>query len=514
MEPVEDVSDDSNEEVEELISDGRESLDQLDGLAGGGGNVDVSNKDGQMVDYTVDEAISMIGTGCFQWKLIIITGLLWSTDAMEMMIITIVQPVIIEIWDLDELASGSIALAVYMGMLFGTFTLGMVADRIGRRSIVGIACIGYCIASLVSAFSTSFQMLLATRFLVGIFVGGGAVAFTLAAEFSPTEKRGRMLVMQQAFWCFGALWSSLLGWLCMDYLNWRYFLMLAAIPIWFISVFLAWLPESPHYLMTTGKFEECQRTLQRLADGNSSSLPDGYLRQDMSVLNSKRGRLRDVFVKRYRSTSIVLYIMLITSVFSYFGLSFIGQRIFIIDRGNEYQENVIAVLGEVPAVFVGLLVIDLLPRKTTLNLCFVFYCLVCFLLCFSALRSISLFALVLVFVGRCVISLAFMTQFIYFSEYYPTAIRATAIGGASSLDEISKIAANYLAEDVSDIGRGMIIFGCVGAVALVCSFALKVETLGRGLNDNVDYGSKMELQPKGTMRVKIPSTIQPIDKQF
>ena len=47
--------------------------------------------------------------------------------------------------------------------------------------------------------------------------------------------------------------------------------------------------------------------------------------------------------------------MLVTSVFSYFGLSFIGQRIFIDDDGDQYEENLLSVLGEIPPIIIGYL---------------------------------------------------------------------------------------------------------------------------------------------------------------
>mmetsp|Transcript_50501 Transcript_50501/g.80425 ORF Transcript_50501/g.80425 Transcript_50501/m.80425 type:complete len:551 (-) Transcript_50501:286-1938(-) len=512
VELVADNSDDNDvDETDELINnapnvndDGKLSKtpEFLDALAGGTGNVDVTNPDHAIEEYSVDEAISSIGTGWFQFKLILITGLFWATDAMEMMIITILQPVLIDIWQLDEISKGTIAISVYMGMLFGTFTLGTISDRIGRKLIVIIACIAYSLFSLISAFSINYTMLLITRFVVGFFIGGNAVAFTLFAEFSPTKKRGRMLVVQQAFWCFGALFASTLGWICMDYLNWRYFLMLSSIPIWCVSLFAGWIPESPHYSMLRGQYEETKKTLKRVAISNGTAMPSGYLKSHI-VLNKKRGRLRDVFTKKYRRTSFLLYLMLVASVFSYFGLSFIAERIFIDDAGNQYEENVVAVLGEVPALIIGIIVIDRIGRKTTLTACFSIYACVCFLLCFESIRSIASFGVSLVFIGRMFISLAFMTEFIYFSEFYPTAIRATAIGGASSLDEVSKIAADYLAQDISNISQGMAIFGCVGLVSLLCAYLLPVETLGRQLEEDVDYGSKMQLHSRGTMRVQM-----------
>ena len=138
-----DDDDDAVNEQEELISDYVDpdnkyklvkTPQKLDGLSGGCGNIDIVNplndSDIGGGEYSVDEAISLIGTGCFQFKLILITGLLWSTEAIEMMIITILQPIIIEIWNLDELRKGSLALCVFVGMLFGTFLLGTISVRI------------------------------------------------------------------------------------------------------------------------------------------------------------------------------------------------------------------------------------------------------------------------------------------------------------------------------------------------------------------------------------------------
>ena len=190
VELVPDESDNSDNEQSELISDHQDinvdaKITVLDAVYGGGGKIDPTHLNA----YTVDEAIASIGIGCFQFKLILITGIFWATDAMEMMIITIIQPTIIQIWQLNELSAGSIAICVYGGMLYGTYTLSTIADRIGRKRIIILSIIGYSIFSLISAFSINYAMLLITRFCVGFFIGGNAVAFTLFAEFCPTEKR-------------------------------------------------------------------------------------------------------------------------------------------------------------------------------------------------------------------------------------------------------------------------------------------------------------------------------------
>eukprot|EP01083_Nonionella_stella_P069777 186214_1 len=48
--------------------------------------------------FTVDEAISHIGTGKFQWRLLFLTGAIWSADAMEMMLLSFVMPILQAEW--------------------------------------------------------------------------------------------------------------------------------------------------------------------------------------------------------------------------------------------------------------------------------------------------------------------------------------------------------------------------------------------------------------------------------
>ena len=52
----------------------------------------------------------------------------------------------------------------------------------------------------------------------------------------------------------------------------------------------------------------------------------------------------------------------------------------------------------------------------------------------------------------------------------------------------------------------MIIFGIVGLTSLICSFFID-ETLGKELNEGVDYGSKMKLHQNIQMRVALQQQI-------
>ena len=57
---------------------------------------------------SVDEAITYIGIGPFQYKILIVTGLLWAADGIEIMILTFLLPTLQEEWQLTDAETGTI----------------------------------------------------------------------------------------------------------------------------------------------------------------------------------------------------------------------------------------------------------------------------------------------------------------------------------------------------------------------------------------------------------------------
>src|SRR5437667_1362833 len=66
---------------------------------------------------------------------------------------------------------GAFVAATFAGLFVGTFFLGFLADRFGRRAIFTFALLGYTAASVVMACQTSSGGLLLWRFIAGIGIG-------------------------------------------------------------------------------------------------------------------------------------------------------------------------------------------------------------------------------------------------------------------------------------------------------------------------------------------------------
>ena len=84
--------------------------------------------------YSVDEAIEAVGFGRYQVGVLLMAGLCWTADAMEMLLLSYIKEPMKCEWGISDLEAASVASAVGFGMLAGSTFWGVVADSFGRPS--------------------------------------------------------------------------------------------------------------------------------------------------------------------------------------------------------------------------------------------------------------------------------------------------------------------------------------------------------------------------------------------
>jgi MFS transporter, putative metabolite:H+ symporter len=94
---------------------------------------------------------------------------------------------------------GAFVAATFAGLVVGTFFLGFLADRFGRRSIFTYALLGYTAATVVMACQTTSGGLLLWRFIAGIGIGVEIITIdAYITELVPSSMRGRAFAVNQA----------------------------------------------------------------------------------------------------------------------------------------------------------------------------------------------------------------------------------------------------------------------------------------------------------------------------
>ncbi|WP_316789789.1 sugar porter family MFS transporter [Pedobacter frigoris] len=166
-----------------------------------------------------------------------------------------------EYW--EGFATGSLAL----GAIVGCLTAGRVADKYGRRPGLFFAAVIFGISSLAMAFSPGLYLFITSRFVAGIGVGMASLLSPMyIAEVSPAQYRGRMVSINQLTIVLGILMTNLINYSLRNSGPdaWRWMFGLGAVPSLLFVLGVAWLPESPRWLLKAGKENKALAVLEKI----------------------------------------------------------------------------------------------------------------------------------------------------------------------------------------------------------------------------------------------------------
>jgi hypothetical protein len=100
----------------------------------------------------------------------------------------------------DPVLTGLLTSILELGAWVGVLANGILADRLGRKLCVVVACVLFTIGVIIQACTSggSYSYILAGRFVTGLGVGSLSMIVPLYnAELSPPEIRGSLVALQQ-----------------------------------------------------------------------------------------------------------------------------------------------------------------------------------------------------------------------------------------------------------------------------------------------------------------------------
>ncbi|VAH35876.1 organic cation/carnitine transporter 7 isoform X1 [Triticum urartu] len=487
-------------------------------------------EDEQSATYTVDDALISSGFGKYQILILSYAGIGLIAEAMEMMLLSFVGPSVQLEWNLTAHQESMITSVVFVGMLIGAYSWGVVSDNYGRRKGFLFTAIMTSGAGFLSAFSPNYVALMALRFLVGIGLGGGPVLGSWFLEFVPAPSRGTWMVVLSAFWTVGTIFEASLAWVVMPKYGWRWLLALSSVPSLLLLLFYAITPESPRFLCMKGRTMEAVDVLEKMARLNSAQLPSGKLVSDKNIEldevsesatllsatakaakeeendnikedeGSDFGGFKSVSKllspKLLRAT-LLLWMAFFGNAFSYYGIVLLtselsnGNRICAkqevesvhSNNSSLYKNVFISSFAEIPGSFVSIMIVDRIGRRLSMASMLFTSCVFLFPLVFSRteiLTRISLFG------ARLCISASFTIVYIYAPEIYPTSVRTTGIGVASSVGRIGGILCPLVAVALvhnCHQTTAILLFELVVFLSGVAVMFFPFETKGCRLND-------------------------------
>ncbi|MGO4345898.1 MFS transporter [Paenibacillus sp. MCAF9] len=350
-----------------------------------------------------------------QRKLLFSAGLSWLFDAMEVGMISFIVAALAVEWQLGSQQVGLLMAINSTGMAVGAAVSGLMADRYGRRAILLWTLLIFSIASGLSALATSFIVLCALRFIAGFGLGGELpVASTLVSESVPAKERGRAVVLLESFWAIGWIAAALIAYFIIPDYGWRMAFALGAVPALFALYLRRAIKDSPSF---------------NAQQSRKLSLSD---------------RMKSIWSLRYRKTTVTLWILWFTVVFSYYGMFLWLPSVMVLkgfDLVKSFQYVLIMTLAQLPGYFTAAYFIEKFGRKFVL----VVYLLLTAgsALWFGSAETEG----VLLAAGICLSFFnlgAWGGMYAYTPELYPAAVRGTGVGFAASFGRVGGIIGPYL----------------------------------------------------------------------
>jgi len=353
----------------------------------------------------------------------------------------------------DAVQKGWANSCALLGCLFGALLAGGLSDRLGRKKLLLLAASLFAITSLGNASAGTFAVFVSWRVFGGTAIGLASNLSPLyIAEIAPAHMRGKLVSINQLTIVIGILAAQFVNyniaepipvgaiqetlrtsWNCTT--GWRWMFAATAIPSLFFFVSIFFIPESPRWLIKSGKLEKAIRVLEQIGGSSYATRTAGEIEETLSRETAKI-RFRELLAPGLRN---VLFLGIILAVFQQWcGINVIfnyAEEVFTAAGYNISSTLAnIAWTGSVNLAFtlVALGVVDRRGRRFLLlfgsaGLAAIYTILgSCF---FLGVKGLPMLLLVLFAIACYSMSLAPVT-WVVISEIFPNRIRGAAMSVA------------------------------------------------------------------------------------
>lgn len=235
-------------------------------------------------------------------------------DGYAIFVLGVAMPIIVADFHIQPGVVGLIGASLVFGAVIGAGVGGPMADHLGRKKLMLADMIIITAGACISAVAHGPAMLFVGQLLVGIGVGiDFPVSSSYVSEILPKPSRARMMVATIACQSVGMLLAAAVTLFLLrsgSAQAWRLFLATEAAVALLFFVLRMSAPESPHWLMSRGKFAEAAQAFIRIVPAQRQAVWQltGNQEQLASPVPHVNGGLPILFSRRYRARTALVTI--------------------------------------------------------------------------------------------------------------------------------------------------------------------------------------------------------------
>ncbi len=233
-------------------------------------------------------------------------GLLFGFDTG---VISGAIPFFQEDFGLDNSMIEVVTSAGLVGAILGALFCGKITDVLGRKVVILASAVIFTIGALWSGFAPSVEQLIVARLFLGIAIGVSSFAVPLyIAEISPANKRGSLVSMFQLMITIGVLASYLSDLMFADEGNvscWRPMFYVGVIPALILLIGMAFMPESPRWLISRGRDEEGRVVLSRIEGADVMEESYATIKKELEKSDENKSSFKELMKPWLRNALII-----------------------------------------------------------------------------------------------------------------------------------------------------------------------------------------------------------------
>jgi putative MFS transporter len=197
-------------------------------------------------------------------KIIVASFLNCTLEFFDFYIVGFVLAFIVGPWKLTYGQSSLVLWSAGLGAVFGAFSFGALADRIGRKATMVAAVLTFSVPTGLLYFTPEGNWIYFTacRFTVGVGVGGlVTVLIPVLQECVPARYRGVISGCVLSSAVMGTLIASISAGYLTPLIGWRGLFVIGFAAALLTLVLQMWIPESPRWLVSKGRYSDARKSI-------------------------------------------------------------------------------------------------------------------------------------------------------------------------------------------------------------------------------------------------------------
>jgi sugar porter (SP) family MFS transporter len=269
-----------------------------------------------------------------------------------------------------------ITTAGLLGAVIGALSCGRIADLLGRKKVILAAALVFSIGAIWSGMAPDARMLIVARFFLGTAIGVSSFAVPLyISEISPARSRGTLVSLFQLLITIGIMVSYFsdsafaLPEGAPGYVDcWRPMFYVGVIPALIMFIGMIFLPETPRWLISKGRDEECRNVLMKVEDPVLISEVIATMKGEIALDKGNRVRWNDILQPWLRAPLIIAVgIMFVQQFTGINTIIYYSPKIFLMSGFDGARSAILAStsVGVVNVLFtvLSLFLVDRIGRR-------------------------------------------------------------------------------------------------------------------------------------------------------